>query len=101
MGRALLELQAGHGLLDSGVAHVEELLGREVLEVDLVKLGGPDEDGVVGEVDGLGGLVRGELVPHHEAAALVTPLQDRHQVLVSSAQVDLALTSELSIFIQY
>ena len=55
---------------------------------------------MVGEVDGLGGLVRGELVPHHEAAALVTPLQDRHQVLVSSAQVYLTLTSELSIFIQ-
>ena len=101
MRGALLELQRRHGLLDAGVGQVQELLRREVLEVDLVELGGADEDGVVGEVDGLGGLVRGELVPHHEAAALVTPLQDRHQVLVSSAQVDLALTSDLSIFIQY
>ena len=46
---------------------------------------------MVSEVDGLGGLVSGELVPQHEVSSLVTPLQDSHQVLISGAQIHLAL----------
>ena len=88
---ALLELQARHRLLDAGVGEVKELLGGEVLQVDLVELAGADKDRVVGEVDGLGGLVSGELVPEHEVSPLVTPLQDSHQVLIGSAEIYLAL----------
>ena len=75
---ALLELQARHRLLDAGVGEIKELLGGEVLQVDLVELAGSHEHRVVGEVDGLGGLVSGELVPEHKVTSLVAPLQDGH-----------------------
>ena len=91
---ALLELQTRHRLLDAGVGEVKELLGGEVLQVDLVELAGADKDRVVGEVDGLGGLVSGELVSEHEVSSLMTPLQDCHQVFISSAEVHLALKQD-------
>ena len=46
---------------------------------------------MVREVDGLGGLVSGELVPQHEVTSLVTPLQDGHQVVVGSTEIHFAL----------
>ena len=46
---------------------------------------------MVSEVDGLGWLISGELVPQHEVTSLVTPLQDSHQVLIGGAQIHLAL----------
>ena len=60
-------------------------------QVDLVVLGGSDQDGVVREEDGLGGLVRRELVPQDEVPSLVAPLQDGHQVIVGSTEVHFTL----------
>ena len=91
---ALLELQARHRLLDAGVGEIKELLGGEVLQVDLVELAGSHEHRVVSEVDRLGWLVSGELVPEHEVTSLVAPLQDGHQVLISGAQINLALRKQ-------
>ena len=88
---ALLELQAGHGLLNAGVAQVQELLGTEILQVDLGVLGCSDQDGVVGDEDGLRGLVGGEFVPQHEVSPLLAPLQDGDQMVVSGTEVHLTL----------
>ena len=82
MRSALLELQGGHRLLDARMTQIQELLGREVLEVNLVELGGSHQDRVVSEVDGLGGLVCGELVPQHKVSSLVTPFHDSDQMLI-------------------
>ena len=97
---ALLELQRRHGLLNAGVGQVQKLLRREVLEVDLVELGGADEDGVVGEVDGLGGLVRGELVAEDEVTSLAAPLKDGHQVVIGRTQVHAALDINIIYYIK-
>ena len=91
MGSALLELKGGYRLLDARMTQIQELLGREVLQVDLVELAGADKDRVVGEVDGLGGLVCGELVPQHEVSSLVTPFHDGDQMLIGCTQINLAL----------
>ena len=100
MRSAFLELQARYRLLDARMTQVQELLGGEVLQINFIELGGSHEDRVVGEVDGLGGLVRGELVPQDEVSPLVAPLHDGHQMLVGSTQVYFALEGEKVDFIK-
>ena len=46
---------------------------------------------MVGEVDGLGVLVCGELVPQNKVATLVAPLQDGHSVVIGCTEVHFAL----------
>ena len=73
------------------MTEVEELLSGEVLEINLIELGCSHENGVISEVYCLGGLISGELVPHHEVSSLVTPLHDGHEMFIGSTKINFAL----------